>query len=236
MTRSEPPQVPSKAEMPRKRRARPGRPPKIDSERLLKIAREVFLERGIRATTAEVADRAGVSEGTLFHRFKTKEGLFRQAMQLSEEDLPDLLIEAVDSIRELPPEEALQRLAEALLDLGKVAIPLMMMSWSNPSCGAPSDANVVKFRSFLKHLAAFFEAEMEAGRFRRLDAEVVARTFLGAVHHYCMSRIMTPDPSWVVPEGMYVRGLVDLVLHGAAISADAASSLGSAPYHRRETR
>jgi AcrR family transcriptional regulator len=216
---------------PEKTRARPGRPPKIDTEQLLKIAREVFLERGIRATTAEVAERAGVSEGTLFHRFKTKEALFRQAMQLSEEDLPDLLIGAVDAVRGLPAEEALQRLAEALLDLGKVAVPLMMMSWSNPICGGPSDANVLKFRGFLKHLAAFFEAEMDTGRFRRLDSEVVARTFLGALHHYCMSRIMAQDASWVVPEGMYVRGLVDLVLYGAALPAEAPAA--SAPYHRR---
>ena len=42
----------------------------ISKERLLVVAREVFLELGIRATTLEVAMRAGVAEGTIFHRFK----------------------------------------------------------------------------------------------------------------------------------------------------------------------
>ena len=62
-----------------------GRPPTIDSEKLLAAAREVFLERGIRATTLEVAQRARVSEGSLFHRFKTKEALFRAALRLEED-------------------------------------------------------------------------------------------------------------------------------------------------------
>lgn len=191
-----------------------GRPPKIDSEHLLNVARQVFLERGIRATTQEVAERAGVSEGTLFHRFKSKEGLFRQAMQVPEDDLPEMLIGAVDSIRGLPAEEALLRLAQALLDIGRVAVPLMMMSWSNPVCSGPPERQVPRFRVFIKGLAGFFEVEMEAGRMRQADAEIVARAFLGAIHHYCMTRLMTPDPSWVVPESMYVRGLVDLILRG----------------------
>ena len=57
-----------------------GRPPVISTERLLDVAREVFLELGIRATTSEVATRAGIAEGTIFHRFKSKEELFRAAM------------------------------------------------------------------------------------------------------------------------------------------------------------
>src|SRR6188768_4305807 len=85
---------------PRNPRGR-GRPPSIDSEQLLSVAREVFLERGIRATTLEVAVRAGVSEGALFHRFKNKEGLFRAAMELPAEQVPELLLEAVQRLHDL---------------------------------------------------------------------------------------------------------------------------------------
>ena len=75
-----------------------GRPPSIDSERLLTVAREVFLERGIRATTLEVAERAGVSEGVLFHRFKSKEGLFGAAMEFDQEAAPTRLLTAGDRV------------------------------------------------------------------------------------------------------------------------------------------
>lgn len=225
--------VPVEPSVSTEKQKRRGRPPKIDSECLLKIAREVFLERGIRATTLEVAERAGVSEGTLFHRFKTKDRLFQEAMKLAPEDIPNMLIGAVNAISELRPHEALHHLAVTLLDIGKVGIPLMMMSWSNPICQRPDDQNLGRFREFVKQLAAFFEREMDAGRLRRVDSEIVARTFIGAVHHYCMGRILTPDAIWIVPEDIYVRGLVDLILHGTAIPDSASSSAAASPYPLR---
>src|SRR5688572_26529660 len=113
--------------------ARPrGRPPVISNERLLEVAREVFLEFGIRATTLEVATRARIAEGTIFHRFKSKEELFRAAMQFD----PD---EALAFVERLPGlagtgelRAVLVRFAEQFLERGRVAVPVMMLSWSNP--------------------------------------------------------------------------------------------------------
>ena len=56
------------------------RPVSIDDDVILRAARDVFLEHGVRGTTAEVAQRAGVSEGSVFKRWKTKEELFHAAM------------------------------------------------------------------------------------------------------------------------------------------------------------
>jgi len=202
---------------------RRGRPRSIDSEQLLSVAREVFLERGIRATTLEVAVRAGVSEGALFHRFKNKEGLFRAAMELPAEQVPELLLEAVQRLHDLELREALLQLASALLDIGKRAIPLMMMSWSNPSaCDPAYDDNHAKYQLFLKRLAMFFETQMRDGKLRNMDAEIIARAFLGSIHHYCMTRILTaehPDAA-IIPEGMFARGLVDLLLNGALLAPE----------------
>jgi AcrR family transcriptional regulator len=181
---------------------------------LLQVAREVFLELGVRATVLEVAQRASVSEGSVFHHFKSKEALFQAAMQLPADEVPTLLMGAVSELEGLPIEEALARLATALLDIGKVAIPLMMMSWSNPGC-APNK-NHVKYREFLKKLASYFESQMATGTLRQMDSEVVARAFLGSIHHYCMTRVLAgPDATWVIAESLYCRGLVDLLLRGA---------------------
>ena len=56
------------------------RPRRIDDATLLAAAREVFVEQGPGATTREVARRAGVSEGLLFQRYKTKADLFFAAL------------------------------------------------------------------------------------------------------------------------------------------------------------
>jgi len=190
---------------------------------VLGVAREVFLERGIRATTLDVAERAGVSEGSIFHHFKTKDALFREAMRLDAEDLAALFTEAVQSLEGVELREGMEKLATRLLEIGRQAIPLMMMTWSNPECmmEAPP-AKKTAYRSLILRLIGFFEARKHAGQLRDVDPEVVARTFMGAIHHYTMVRLMVQDAEMmVIPEGMFVRGLVDIVLGGAAVRDDA---------------
>lgn len=179
------------------------------------MAREVFLERGIRATTLEVAERAGVSEGSLFHRFRTKEALFRSAMNLDREEMTRRFLETLRSMEGEGLREGLEQFATQLLEIGRVAIPLMMMNWSNPEACAEGDHKVA-YRGLLLGVINHFEGQIQKGALRRVDAEVLARMFLGAIHHYCMVRAFAPEaPHVVVPESMFVRGLVDILLEGA---------------------
>jgi AcrR family transcriptional regulator len=193
-----------------------GRPQSIDSAALLAVAREVFLERGIRATTLEVAERAGVSEGVLFHRFKSKEALFSAAMNFDRDEAPQILMRAIRELEALELREALVKLCTTLLDIGRIALPIMMMSWSNPqlSGATPFDKKRAQFREVLKEFASYFERRMEEGKLRSMDAEVLARAFLGSVHHYCLTRLLMDPSEPIVPEGMFVRELVDLLLNG----------------------
>jgi AcrR family transcriptional regulator len=173
-----------------------GRPPVISTERLLEVAREVFLELGIRATTSEVASRAGVAEGTIFHRFKSKEELFRAAMQFD----PDRGLAFVESLPERAGQGDLRanliEFAEEFMRLVRVALPVMMMSWSNPEselCSGRGDEKGARYRRAVRAISAFFQAEMDAGRLSRKNPEVLARMLLGSVHHYCMSELFAWD-------------------------------------------
>ncbi|MEI9952881.1 MAG: helix-turn-helix domain-containing protein [Pseudomonadota bacterium] len=189
--------------------------------RLLAVARDVFLERGIRATTLEVAERAGVSEGVLFHRFKSKEGLFSAAMDFDREEAPRRILKAIEELQQaegLEAREAIIRLATSLVEVGRVALPILMMSWSNPQpCAVPLfEKKRSKFREVLKALGGYFEQQMECGKLRQMDAEVLARALLGAVHHFVLTRILLEEGDGAaMPEGMFVRGLADLLLNGA---------------------
>jgi AcrR family transcriptional regulator len=178
----------------------------------------VFLERGIRATTLEVAERAGVSEGVLFHRFKSKEGLFSAAMDFDREEAPRRVLKAIEELQGLEVREGMIRLATTLVEVGRVALPILMMSWSNPQpCAVPLfDKKRAKFGEILKALGGYFEQQMQNGKLRQMDPEVLARALLGAVHHFVMTRILLEDgDSTAMPEGMFVRGLADLLLNGA---------------------
>jgi AcrR family transcriptional regulator len=94
----------------------------ISEETLLEKAREVFVERGFAASTKEIARRAGVSEALLFQRYSTKAELFFAAM------VPPA-VELGEQMSRVYPEnelyEALERLAFAMLDYFRVALPVL---------------------------------------------------------------------------------------------------------------
>jgi AcrR family transcriptional regulator len=218
--------------------ARPrGRPPVISNERLLEVAREVFLELGIRATTLEVATRAGVAEGTIFHRFKSKEELFRAAMQFD----PDQALAFVEGLPGYAGKGELRatlvRFAEEFLELGRVAVPVMMMSWSNPEsqlCGPFTDERSQRFRRVVRAISAFFEAEMDAGRLRRRNPEVLARMLLGSLHHYCVSELVARDVGGLsLPS--FAREVVDVLLAADVVEGGetAGGARGAAAPQRR---
>jgi AcrR family transcriptional regulator len=202
----------------------------ISNERLLEVAREVFLEFGIRATTLEVATRAGVAEGTIFHRFKSKEELFRAAMRFDPE-------EALAFVERLPGlagtgelRAVLVRFAEQFLEIGRIAVPVMMLSWSNPEslCGERMGERSERFRRVIRAITAFFEAEMAAGRLRRRNAEALARLLIGGLHHFCVSEHVAPGVVGMsAPD--FARETVDVLLcAGAVPGARASGSRGGA--------
>jgi AcrR family transcriptional regulator len=55
-------------------------------ERIVAAATAVFAERGLEASTAEIAARAGVGEATLFRRFPTKDDLITAIVTVQMED------------------------------------------------------------------------------------------------------------------------------------------------------
>jgi AcrR family transcriptional regulator len=205
------PETSSKA--PARARSR-GRPPVISTERLLDVAREVFLELGIRATTSEVASRAGIAEGTIFHRFKSKEELFRAAMKFD----PDA---ALAIIEELPARAGVGDLRETLVDfatgfiaLGRVAMPVMMMSWSNPEslCAERTSERSSRYQRVIGALSSFFATEMKVGRLRQAEPEVMARMLIGSLHHFCMIELFVGEPRSRFTHREFAEHVVDVLL------------------------
>ena len=64
--------------------------------RILDAARDVFAERGLDASVADVAERAGVGTATIFRRFPTKEDLCAAVMRREIDDMVAVAEEAPD--------------------------------------------------------------------------------------------------------------------------------------------
>jgi AcrR family transcriptional regulator len=185
------------------------RPTSITNGRILDAARSVFLAHGFaNASTVEIARRAGISEGSIFHRFATKEGLFEAAM---DETVPPALT-------------LLQYTGKGNLKLNLVRItvqsiafltellPSLMLRWSEREradrsvcCGRPTE--------ILRGFTNFFTQEAALGRVSG-DPRIAARIFMGAVWNYSFLQTVAGDRS--MSARTFARGLVDELWRGIA--------------------
>jgi AcrR family transcriptional regulator len=187
------------------------RPQTIPDEQILDAAREVFLAEGPGASTADIARRAGVSEGLLFKRFETKERLFVAAMGCR---APPWHAELERLAGKGDLRENLERLAAGVLEANDVAMPRLAMQWAaKVSPGACPDGEPHSCRD-IKLLAAFFEREIAAGRLRPCDSEVLARAFLGALLHHGMFEMLGVNRRLPIARATFVRAMVDQLWAG----------------------
>jgi len=95
--------------------------------------------RGANATTDEVAKRAGISQASIFKRFKSKQRLFLEAMQ-AERARQDWVGYFEQRSKEVGLQQALADLGTRVLGFFVRALPLALVSWSNRGeFGLPTD-------------------------------------------------------------------------------------------------
>lgn len=195
------------------------RPSTIKDEQILEAARAVFLDKGVSATTAQVARKARIAEGSIFNRFPTKAELFQAAMQPKMDD-PDFirLLERRAGRGDL--RRTLREAGAEAIDFFRQVMPLMMMSWSSRPGGHPLQAlqrpDPPPLKA-LRRVAAVLEGEMHAGRLKRRDPQVLARTYVGSLQNYVFFELlMKMHKLDVIPVERYLVELIDLLWSGAA--------------------
>lgn len=203
-----------------------GRPAIVDTEELLRVARELFLAQGFAVTTAAIARRAGISEGSIYKRFATKEDLFFAAMGFPPE--PGWAAGLAERAGQGEIRQAMTDLFLALIDFFRELIPRTMMMWScralaqNPGLFQRPDSPV---RKSITALAAYLEREIALGRLRRANPEAMARVLLGAAQNFVFYEMMgidlraapaptAPGTADLPPATEAPTAIIDLLLHG----------------------
>lgn len=191
------------------------RPRTISDEDLIEAAREVFLERGAHGTTAEVAAKAGVSEGTIFKRFGSKEKLFGAACKV-------MPVESVAWVAALPGRvgrgQVQQQIEEVVLEavgFFRLIFPLIVAAHAAPF-PAREQGEAPPLR-VIRHLTAWMEAEMKLGRVRKHDPEVVARMILGATFTFASHEVLFKSQETLpMAAETYARGIASVLWQGLA--------------------
>jgi len=194
-----------------------GRPPNIREEDLLNAARDVFRQEGMAATTAKIAKKAGVSEGILFYRYKSKEALF--AAVIHRETQPS---ESLRSIAEKAGQKSVERnleaIIETILDTVFRAHPFLELAETSPSSSEVRRILFSKSRKpppqeMVELVADYFEQEAALGRLRKVNGVAIGRAVFGGCVDFVRSReFQTGSDS----RASFVQGLLDVIINGAA--------------------
>jgi len=193
-----------------------GRLPIITNEQILEAAREVFLTQGYTASTVDIAQKAGISEGSIFKRFSTKEKLFFAAMGIPER--PEWLEELDILSGKGDLKENLISLSLRIIECFREVVPRLVMTCSQGT----HNQTMQNFKEsplvvYLKALINFFVEELQRGRIRSCDPEIPARMLFGSLMNYVFFEQMGAQMTVPIAAPTYVRGLVDILWQGIAL-------------------
>jgi AcrR family transcriptional regulator len=191
------------------------KPEQDTRSKILSTARSLFAHRGYDGTTTkELAEKAGIAEGTLFRHFTNKKAILVEvATQGWVELLTDLLME----LSEMANYEAIsQVIYKRMLHLGKnyevMRVCFMEVQFHADLREKIQQEVVTKMTDVAE---AFFQTAIDRGVYRPLNAKVVAQVFLGmfVIAGFSHDTIISPDSN---PQEMreMAEGLADIFLNG----------------------
>lgn len=190
--------------------------------RILKVAQRLFARQGYDGTTTrDLAQAAGVAEGTLFRYFTNKKAIL---IEIATQGWIEILTDLLTEFSEMGSFEAIGQVMRRRMlnfhqnaDLLKVCF---MEAQFHPELRDHIQSEVITKMTDVAE--AFFQTAMDQGIYRPMNPKVVARVFLGmfAVAGFSQDTIMEPGTSPKAMQEM-AEGLADIFLNGVLAKADA---------------
>ncbi len=187
------------------------RPRSIPDDQILDAARRAFTTRGAAATTAEIAHAAGVSEGTLFKRFGSKDRLLVASLGLPSE--PPWVALCRDLAGTGDVIANVRAITDAMIDAFCDLVPKLFVMFSchlHPRdfmcehAVPPPIVGLFAARDFLA-------TEMASGRLPARDAEIVARVWTAAAKDFAFHEVAGLASHLAADRSAFVDGLVAMV-------------------------
>ncbi|NHC35813.1 TetR/AcrR family transcriptional regulator [Scytonema millei] len=197
---------------------RASQPADSSRDRILQAAQRLFARQGFDGTTTrDLAQAAGVAEGTLFRHFSNKKAILVEvATQGWVEILTDLLTELSEMGSYKAVAQVMQRRMwnfQKNADLMRVCF---MEAQFHPDLRDRVQSEVIAKMTDVAE--AFFQTAMERGIYRPMNPRLVAQVFLGmfAISGFSHNTLMEPNAS---PQQMkeMAEGLADIFLNGVLV-------------------
>lgn len=173
---------------------------------LVDVALELYVERGIEnVAVGDVAARAGVAHGLVYHYFGSKDGLLAAVMERAS-PVSDFRALAA-GMAGLPAAEGLRSFTRglaALLDERRDVIRLLLREVLSPASTLPVEVAAVQ-ATVLAELGDYLAERVTAGELRPHDTRAPFRMLISSA--LVLAVVDQPMRPWVDP-------LVDTVLNG----------------------
>ncbi|MDJ0553221.1 MAG: TetR/AcrR family transcriptional regulator [Microcoleaceae cyanobacterium MO_207.B10] len=189
--------------------------------RILKAAQKLFARHGYDGTTTrDLAQEAGVAEGTLFRHFTNKKAIL---IELATDGWVDILTDLLTELSEMSSYKAVAQVMRRRMlnishnsDMMKVCF---LEAQFHPDLRDKIQSEVIVKMTDVAE--AFFETAMEKGVYRRMNSKIVARVFLGmfAIAGFSQQTLLEPNAS---PQAMQemAEGLADIFLNGVLLKEE----------------
>lgn len=189
--------------------------------RILKAAQRLFARHGYGGTTTrDLAQAAGVAEGTLFRHFESKKAiLIRVATEGWVEILTDLLTELSEMGSYKAIGQVMRRRMWNFSHNTELVRVCFMEAQFHPDLREQIQTEVITKMTDVAE--AFFQTAIDRGIYRPMNPRVIARIFLGmfTVAGFSQSTLSDEDGS---PKAMQdlAEGLTDIFLNGVLVNRE----------------
>jgi AcrR family transcriptional regulator len=193
-------------------------PPSSETQtrtRILQAAQRLFAAKGFEGTTTrDLAQTAGVAEGTLFRHFANKKAIL---VEVATSGWVDILTDLLTELSEMGSYKAIaQVMRRRMWNLQKNADTMrvcFMEVQFHPDLRDRIQTEVIDKMTAVAE--AFFQTAIDKGIYRQMDAKLGAKVFLGlfAIAGFSDHTLIEPNAS---PQEMQkmAEGLADIFLNG----------------------
>ena len=192
------------------------RPVTIQTEHIIETARSLFLEHGFKLSTARIAQEVGISEGSIFKRFATKEALFAAAMGMPSTDFARAWPQRAG---QGDVEEELLAICHRLVAHFRVVLPRMIMlrraSHVDP-LSVMSQSDSPPPMVILNGVTDYLRCEVALGRLRAEEPRVVGRMLVGGLMNFVFFEVMGFEAHDELETARTIEGMVALLIAGGS--------------------
>jgi len=187
-------------------------------QQILDAAQQVFAAKGFEgASIKDLAQAAKISPGLLYWYFKDKTDLL---VTLLTERIETAFGQLPTSVSfDAPPAEFMPQFARFYI--GIFEQPMNTALFKVVITNTPSFPAAIRrvqagvINRVLNTLQSYFQRQIELGRMRLCDTEMVTRTFMGSVVAFLLLRhILQEERGRELSVEAFVSGVTDIVLHG----------------------